>query len=151
MEEIRQRYPRQCESISRCISQLRQLEGENCQNPDLPAACFGELMAELCVYQEDHWADTLRQLGMALGRFIYLADAAVDYRKDLKKGSYNPYIAMGTGEDLHRWEEYLVMAMSRCTRYFEQLPLVQDKAILDNILYSGVWLAYNSQIRGDKK
>ena len=29
--------------------------------------------------------------------------------------------------------------MGRCTEYFEKLPLVQDKSILDNILYSGVW------------
>ncbi len=151
MEEIEARYPRQCNAIADCIGELSRLEKEGCENPDLPAACFGRLMAELCVYREDRWADTLRQLGTALGRFIYLADAAADYRSDLKKGSYNPYIAMGTGEDYPRWEEYLVMAMGRCTRYFEQLPLVQDKAILNNILYSGVWLAYRSQIRGDKK
>jgi hypothetical protein len=29
--------------------------------------------------------------------------------------------------------------MARCTREFEKLPLVQDKPLLDNILYSGVW------------
>jgi hypothetical protein len=97
-------------------------------------------MAELLVYEEDLWAPTLRQMGMALGRFIYLLDAAVDYRKDLKKGKYNPYIAMGSQEDWPRWEEYLVLAMARCTDAYERLPLVQDKDVLDNVLYSGVWL-----------
>ena len=96
-------------------------------------------MGELLVYEEDFWAPTLREMGMALGRFIYLADAAVDYCKDSKKKKYNPYLAMGTGENWPQWEEYLVLAMSRCTQYYEKLPLVQDKAILDNILYSGVW------------
>ncbi len=151
MDDICNRYPRQCNAIERCIRELGRLEKAGCDNPDLPAGCFGELMAELCVYEEDMWSDTLRQMGMALGRFIYLADAAVDYRSDLKKKSYNPYIAMGTGEDPKRWEEYLVLAMGRCTEYFERLPLVQDKAILDNILYGGIWLAYRSQMRGDKK
>ena len=33
-----------------------------------------------------------------------------------------------------------MLAMARCTEEFEKLPLVQDKALLDNILYSGVWL-----------
>ena len=137
--QIVQRYPRQCKAIEDCITQLNQLEKENCDNPDLVAGCFGALMAELLVYQEDLWAPSLREMGMALGRFIYLADAAIDYRKDLRKKKYNPYLAMGTGEDWARWEEYLVLAMSRCTDHYERLPLVQDKSLLDNILYSGVW------------
>ena len=148
LPRIREAYPRQCGAMERCLEQLRRLERENCPNPDEPAACFGELMGELLVYREDHWAATLRQMGMALGRYIYLADAAVDYRRDRRKGQYNPFLAMGTGEEPARWEQYLVLAMSRCTEYFERLPLVQDKAILDNILYSGVWLEYRR--RGKK-
>ena len=138
---IEVRYPRQCEAISRCITRLRELEKENCTNPDELANCFGGLMGELLVYREDLWSPTLRQMGMALGRFIYLGDAAVDYRRDKRKGKYNPYIAMGAKEDWPRWEQYLVLAMARCTEEFEKLPLVQDKALLDNILYSGVWIS----------
>ena len=138
-EEIAVRYPRQCRAIADCIHKINSLEKENCPNPDLPAGAFGVLMGELLVYREDLWAPTLRALGMALGRFIYLGDAAVDYRRDKRKGKYNPYLALGTGEDWPRWEEYLVLAMGKCTAEFEKLPLVQDKPILDNILYSGVW------------
>ena len=46
---------------------------------------------------------------------------------------------MGEGKNPEKWREYLVLAMARCTECFERLPLVQDKALLDNILYSGVW------------
>ena len=140
LPEIESRYPRQCQAIARCIRELGELEKAGCPNPDLPAGCFGRLMAELLVYREDLWAPTLRQVGDALGRFIYLADGAVDYRSDEKKKKYNPFLAMGTGEDWPRWETYLVLAMSRCTEHYEKLPLVQDKALLDNILYSGVWV-----------
>ena len=139
MSAIRQRYPRQCEAIAGCIRDLTKLEQERCPNPDQPANCFGRLMGELLVYQEDLWADTLRQMGFHLGRFIYLADAAVDYQKDQKKGKYNPFLAMGAEENWTRWEEYLVLALGQCTMEYEKLPLVQDKEILDNILYSGVW------------
>lgn len=145
--EIEARYPRQCSAIASCIEALSALEKENCGNPDLPANCFGTLMAELTVYREDLWAPALRGLGMALGRFIYLADAAIDYKADVRRGKYNPFAAMGTGEDMQRWEEYLVLAMGRCTHYFEMLPLVQDKSILDNILYSGIW----TQLRRKQK
>ena len=145
LPRIRAQYPRQCNAIESCLAKLSQLEKENCQNPDEPAGCFGLLMAELLVWQEDLWAPTLRKMGMALGRFIYLADAAVDYRRDLRKKQYNPFAAMGTGEDWARWEQYLVLAMARCTDYYERLPLVQDKKLLDNILYSGVWIEYRKR------
>ena len=147
-DAIAERYPRQCEAISRCIHQLNVMEKENCANPDEPANCFGALMAELLVYREDLWADALRQMGMALGRFIYLGDAAKDFDRDQRKGKYNPYLAMGMEKDWTRWTEYLVLAMGRCTDAFERLPLVQDKALLDNILYSGVWTNFR---RKEKK
>ena len=150
MPRIRAEYPRQCEAMEQTLAQLRMLEKENCPNPDGPAGCFGRLMAELMVYREDLWAPTLRQLGMHLGRYIYLADAATDYRADKKKNRYNPFLAMGQAEDWQLWEKYLVMAMGRCTDYFERLPLVQDKKILDNILYSGVWIAYRRKQKEQK-
>ncbi len=141
MSRIRQQYPRQCAAIGDCIAELSRLEGENCPSPDDTANCFGSLMAELMVVQEDLWAPDLRELGFHLGRFIYLLDAAVDFRRDQKQGRYNPYIAMGMeAPDWARWEEYLVLTMARCTESYERLPLVQDKDILDNILYSGVWM-----------
>ena len=142
LKRIQETYPRQCRAIEEGISALAQLEKANCANPDEPAGCFGRLMGELLVYEEDLWAPTLRKMGDALGRYIYLADAAVDYRRDKKKKQYNPFLAMGMEEDWPAWEEFLVLAMSRCTDAYERLPLVQDKDILDNILYSGIWLQY---------
>ena len=146
---IESRYPRQCAAIADCIGRMRLLEQKNCDNPDELANCFGALMAELFVYQEDLWAPTLRKMGMALGRFVYLGDAARDFSSDRKKHKFNPYIAMGSEEDWPRWEQYLVLAMARCTQEFEKLPLVQDKAILDNILYSGVWVHFKKKKQED--
>ena len=142
LERIQRAYPRQCRAIEEGIGKLHKLEKENCANPDEPAGSFGQLMGELLVYEEDLWAPALRKMGDALGRYIYLADAAVDYRRDQKKKQYNPFLAMGMREDWDTWEKLLVLAMGRCTDAYERLPLVQDKDILDNILYSGIWLEY---------
>ena len=108
-------------------------------------------MAELLVLREDLWAPTLREMGFALGRFIYLADAVLDLEKDKKRHDYNPLLAHGEGEDPRAWEKYLVLAMAKCTECFERLPLVQDKGILDNILYSGVWINYNRRGRNRRE
>ncbi len=142
LPEIEERYPRQCTAIRSCIDSLNQLEKAGCANPDEPAGCFGELMAVLLTYEDDLWAPLLQQTGFYLGRFIYLLDAAADYDKDAKRGKYNPFVAMGQGKQPEKWEEYLVLTMGRCTESFEKLPLVQDKDLLDNILYSGVWANY---------
>ena len=150
-DEIAARYPRQCAAIAECIRRLSELEKGGCPNPDEPASCFGELMAELLVVREDRWAEDLRQVGFYLGRFIYLADAAIDYRRDVKHGKYNPFAAQGLGEDFEKWEQYLVLAMAGCTDAYERLPLVEDKGILDNILYSGVWLSYRRMQRESGK
>ena len=150
LETIKAKYPRQWAAIEENLTQLRRLEQENCDNPDLPAGCFGQLLGEIFVYRDDMWASCLREMGNALGRYIYLADAAMDYRRDIKKKQYNPFLAAGVGEYPEKWEQYLVLAMGRCTDFYERLPLVQDKKILDNILYSGIWVTYRNRLRGKK-
>ncbi len=143
---IRKRWPRQCQAIEVCIAELSQLEKDRCDNPDEPANCFGRLMSELLVLREDLWTPILRQMGMALGRFIYLADAMVDFAADDRKEKYNPYLCAGI-RDRQQQEQHLLIAMGQCTYAYEKLPLVQDKAILDSILYSGVW----TKLRPKKK
>lgn len=147
MDELRRRYPRQCGAIHDCVRELSDLERARCADPDRTANCFGRLMGELLVCREDLWAPRLRQMGFSLGRFIYLADAVVDYPKDKKEHKYNPL----PGDDPRLWEEYLVMAMGRCTEQFEKLPLVRDKEILDNILYSGVWVNMRKSRKKEEK
>ncbi len=142
--EMAQKYPRQSGAVQACLAELSNLEKENCSEPDKVVGCFGKLLAEILVYRQDNWEQTLRQLGYALGRFIYLADAAVDYKSDRKKNRYNPFVAMAAEEC--DFEQYLVLAMGRCVKYYEHLPLVQDKEILDNILYSGVWIEYRRRL-----
>ena len=64
----------------------------------------------------------------------------MDRPKDEKKKQYNPFLLHPADP-----EQYLLLAMGRCTDYYERLPLVQDKEILDNILYSGVWITYRAR------
>lgn len=150
LSDIQEHWPRQCQAMAQCMEELARLEKENCPNPDLPASCFGRLMGSLMVYREDQWEGELRQLGFSLGRFIYLADAMLDYDRDRRKKQFNPFLAMGQEKQPQKWEEYLVLAMARCTESYEKLPLVQDKPLLDNILYSGVWVQYRGKMKKEE-
>lgn len=146
-EKIAQKYPRQCAAIASSIAKLQELERTQCANPDEPANCFGNMMAQLFVWKNDLWQPTLEQLGMGLGRFIYLADAAVDFEKDKRKNNYNPLVFLHQKPAPNRWEEYLVLSMAMCADAYERLPLVQDKQLMDKILYSGVWAAYKRKLK----
>lgn len=110
---------------------------------DSAANCFGRLTAEVFVYREDEWKDTLREMGFYLGKFIYLLDAYDDLEKDRKKGNYNPLVPLADREDFENLcRQILVMTMADCSRKFEMLPLLEETAILRNIIYSGVWTKY---------
>lgn len=146
-EEVSRRYPRQCEAIVRELDALAKLEKENCPNPDLPANCFGRLLAEVFIMEEDRWSDRLRDMAFWLGRYVYLADAAADLDHDRRSGSYNPFLSAGIEPGKDNFMGLLMAEMARCTQSYEMLPLVQDKAIMDNILYSGIWLTYRHKIR----
>ena len=151
LPDIESRWPRQCQAIRDRTAAPSDLESAARPNPDEPAGAFRSLMGELLVVREDLWADTLRKMGNALGRFIYLLDAELDYDTDQRKGKYNPFLARGEEKDWARWEDYLVLTMGRCTAEFEKLPLVQDKALLDNILYSGVWVNYRRKRKEEER
>ena len=145
MPDLEARWPRQCSAIRDSIQALSRLEKDG-GTADQLANSFGQLMGQLLVYRQDMWASTLEEMGFYLGRFVYLADAVEDYEKDMEKGRFNPLNA----HDRSRWDEYLVLAMGRCTQCYERLPLVQDKPLLDNILYSGVWVKPEKK-KGGKK
>lgn len=62
---------------------------------DLPANAFGELMGSLLSHAtEGETHAVLYELGKALGRWVYLIDAAEDYDTDVKKGRFNALHAL---------------------------------------------------------
>lgn len=146
---VKAAYPRQCSAIETCLRELSTVEKRRDPSPDAAAKCFGELMAEIFVMEEDYWARALRAFGYSLGRYIYMLDAVCDYDKDAKKGGYNPLLLMGKKPEDMR--DTLEMLLGDASAAFERLPLIQDEAILRNILYSGVWQGYNEYLHKKEK
>lgn len=139
---IRAAYPRQSAAVERQLTALCRTEAEN-GSADEAANLFAALMGELFVPDAyDRFADTLRRFGEALGRFIYLTDAAIDCEADRKRGRFNPLAPLYAQEtarfDAHM-KDLLTVIIGEAATAFETLPLVQDAELLRNILYSGVW------------
>ena len=137
--DVKMRWPRQCRTIESCLQELEKIE-EGEASSDKAANCFGRLMAELFVYQEDLWEKSLRQFGNCLGRFIYMMDAVMDYESDKKKGNYNPIVSAGkTPDDVH---DAMTIQIGMAAEIFEKLPLVEDVHLLRSVIYAGVWQKY---------
>jgi len=151
-EAVKAKYPRQCDAIESALEKLSALEDEGKNDPDAAAACFGAMMREVFVYREDRWAEALRHMADALGRFLYLLDAAMDLEEDVKRGRYNPFRELaGRADNEERFRDILRMQLGECVFWFDMLPLVQDAGLMKNILCVGLWSAFNQKYQSESK
>ena len=151
-ERVRGIYPQRCTAILEAMDTLRRLERERVEDPDRAAACFGELMAQVLVFKEDRWSDTLRAMGRALGAFIYVMDACMDLDGDAFHGRYNPFRRYyGLKDNERRFRDILKMLLGDCLVQFDRLPLVQDAGILQNILCAGLWTQFDRKFSEKKR
>lgn len=148
-EQVKKDWPDQCAAIETSLSKLSAIERQQSDDPDKAANSFGRLIEGIFIYRKDRWEEHLRWLGSGLGRYIYLADAAVDLERDKKKGNYNPLKGLSTS--LEEFRTPLMMVLGDASNAFESLPLVQDVHLLRNILYSGLWIRYNQEIQKGQK
>ncbi len=144
----KRRYPDLNDKIYSLLQELRQYEKDTSLPPsaDAPAAIFGNLMAAVCAEGLDRIeARIATAFGRAIGHWIYLIDAADDYRKDLASGSFNPFVrlfgdgmteddAIGIAVSLKR---YLADAESAFI-LIDHFPTPEVREILCNILYLGL-------------
>ena len=143
---ISERYPRQCNAMQSSILTLGQIEKSGIDDPDAAAETFAELMAEVFVYRDDRWSDTLRHFASALGRFLYIMDACMDLDQDALRNRYNPFRRYyGLPDNGKRFSDILRMLLGECLFYFDKLPLVEDVGILKNILCFGLWTQFDKK------
>lgn len=145
---IEEKYPQKADKIAQCLKELSLIEKSGELNPDIPANCFGNLMSELFVINEDEYSERLRAFGKSLGKFIYIMDACLDLKDDIKKERYNPLVSTSS----EYFQSILTLLMADCTEMYKQLPIEKDKNLIENILYSGVWTKYvanNKKQRSD--
>lgn len=138
---IATQYPNQCAAISKCLTQLYEIEKSGELNPDIPANCFGKLMGEIFVLREDEYSEKLRTFGTSLGKFIYIMDGCMDLKSDIKNERYNPMITTSS----ENFQDILNLLMADCAENYKQLPINKYKELIENILYSGVWTKYEAE------
>lgn len=146
LKKAYEKYPQKAEYIKQQLGNLRELEKQESKSMDKVSNIFGNLMGEIFVYKKDEYEQNLRNIGFNLGKYIYILDAYEDLEEDNKKGRYNPFIDyIDKKEELKNKVDRLIsMSLGMATKNIEQLNLEFNKSIIDNIIYSGVYLRYKS-------
>ena len=146
LKKAYEKYPQKAEYIKQQLGNLRELEKQESKSIDKVSNTFGNLMGEIFVYKKDGYEQNLRNIGFNLGKYIYILDAYEDLEEDNKKGRYNPFIDyIDKKEELKNKVDRLIsMSLGMATKNIEQLNLEFNKSIINNIIYSGVYLRYKS-------
>lgn len=144
----KRRYPALDEAIRQQLDALNRYEKDTTLPPsaDAPAEYFGKLMA--AVFSEGLEGANARiaaSIGYTIGHWIYLADAADDYEKDKKSGSFNPYLRLFGNDMTEENRTAIELAMKKLLSDAECAFLLVDnfpdsdiKEILYNIMYLGL-------------
>ena len=150
-QKVKKKYPREITAIKDNLEALSKLEKEQCGNIDEVAHSFAQIMEVLF----DRGDDDLKRLGYNIGRFIYIADAANDYEKDVKKKKYNPYryaYSDKTADDIKQLAgNSMMMTLSMAAQNYENLKIIKNKDLLDNIIYLGLRQRMESVVCNDKR
>lgn len=136
-------YPAQAEAVRDALARITRAEADRSAYSETPANAFGDLMAALFTVKDDRWTPVLQEFGRSLGKLIYFMDAACDLARDRKKNQYNPLALLGVTDGASFLPQLELLAGDAADA-FSRLPVVQDAAILENILYSGVWTRFSA-------
>lgn len=148
------KYPQKADFIKVCLGELRSLEEDQSTSIDQTSNCFARLLEEIFDYKDDEYRDRLRKVGFNIGKYIYIMDAYEDLDEDLEKGRYNPFTDYKDDREALklRVDKLIGMTLSRLEEAILDLDIKVNKSIIDNIIYSGVYLRYKGLINGaDKK
>lgn len=147
------KYPKKADFIKKCLGELRYLEEDQSSSIDQTSNCFARLLEEIFDYKDDDYRDRLRKVGFNIGKYIYIMDAYEDLDEDLEKGRYNPFTSYKDDRDAlkDRVDKLIGMTLARLEEGILDLDIEVNKSIIDNIIYSGVYLRYKGLIKGVNK
>lgn len=134
-------------SVRRNLEKLGEREREHCASLDAAAEPFAALLSEIAAAESDvKKRRILEQLFYHLGRWIYLVDAADDFKKDAKSGNYNPlrYRFDALGDELPEDAKQVLGAtldasIRRMADAYALLDAGEWKPVLDSMFYESFY------------
>lgn len=143
-------YKQKSEYIQSKLKELYELEKNNTMCIDKTSNIFGDIMREVFRYKEDEYTHILGNIGFNIGKYIYILDAYDDLDEDLKKERYNPFMNyIDNREELKsKVENLILIILSFIEEDINKLELSENKGIVENIIYSGMYLRVINIMKG---
>ena len=141
------------------LSAISEIEKSGEQTLDKPARLFGELLSEIFSHGLSG-SDKIvfSEVGIHLGKFIYLADAAEDYDKDIREGKFNPYANIYDKKPLTKENRETIKTglLLECRALESAVNLMPfgNRATIENIIRNIIYLGLPKRIEfldGDEK
>ena len=134
------------EKVRTLIDELSEKEKEKCDSIDTVADIFGKILSEIASFGLEGMNRRIAEnIGMHLGRWIYVIDACDDFSNDVKDNSYNPLIyAFGNELTEENRQSLSCAAMLELEAMSKTLELVDFSShrdvegIVRNVTYLGM-------------
>ena len=135
------------------LDELHKLEKAEVRNIDEISNIFGHIMSEIFNYKEDEYTNILKNIGFNIGKYVYILDAYEDLEKDYKKGRYNPFIEYINNKDELRLkvDNLMMYILGFLSQEIDKLHIKNNISIIENIVYSGMYLGYKNILKGSDK
>ncbi len=146
------RYPKLENIVGNMM--IAQYEAENSQSVTIDSAAnpTAVMISEAAALEaeNDTQRRVLKEFGYHIGRWVYLIDAADDYEKDKKHGSFNPFIAAGVF-DKEYISAVLNQSLARAYDAYNLIDIIDFKPILDNMMLYGFPNKQNAVLNQDRR
>ena len=136
-------FPLLCEGIhANMLSQIKAETGG--ASVDRAAHPTADSLGKIFAFR--HQNRTLYQFGYMLGRWIYFMDAADDRQKDIKTGSFNPFLSRYGNEEI---QKILNLSIGEAVEAYYGLPRGNYSPLMENIIIEGTNTAQERVFKGD--
>lgn len=136
--------------IKNKLDELDALEKSDEVTLDSAAQIFGELLSGIFANGlEGEGKLIAHEIGLHIGRWIYIADAADDYEKDKKRGEFNPLTELAP----ERIRISLTLELEAVSRAVELITPYDDGImnIVKNIIYLGLPYRRDKIVKEEKQ
>ena len=142
-KKARKKYSLIDDEISKLMKKQAEIENASSNSVDMAAEPTAKMLEFIFSFDCENQNErrVLERVGYLSGKWVYLIDALDDIDKDLRYGSYNPFLKK-YGDDLVSAKSSAKSLINNCnvelSNSFELLDFKRYKTILGNIIYLGL-------------
>lgn len=140
--------------IKGMLETLWKCESEKSGDTDKTAHSFAVMLGRIFEEADENQWEELYDFGYNLGRWIYLADAADDIKKDIKSGEYNVFLQKYGNVALKDIKDEVAfslnISLAKAKEAFNKIKIKKNKEIIENVICLGLPDNTNKVLKGEK-